>query len=100
LPPGRIFTWWALTSFTTNDRSSSTYQTGFHYEPVASMAISVTPSSVNQSAIGSNEAGERGERASPLLPTPPARRRSPHAGDHLVLADVDPRAALDQHIHQ
>jgi hypothetical protein len=45
-------------------------------------------------------AGERGERAGPLAPAPPAWSGGPHAGDHLVLADVDPRAPLDQHVHQ
>src|SRR3954452_7637345 len=64
------------------------------------MAISVTPSAVNQSAIASKRAGERGERAGPLAPSPPAWSGGPHAGHHLVLADVDPRAPLDQHVHQ
>ena|GEM_PF-6621531 len=54
--PGRIFTWRALTNFNPNNRSSRTYQTGFQYDPVASIATSVTPSSVNQSAIACNEA--------------------------------------------
>ncbi len=53
--PGRIFTWWALTSLHSNARSSRTYQTGFQYDPVASIAISVTPCAVNQSAIASND---------------------------------------------
>jgi hypothetical protein len=44
-----------LASFNANARSSNTYQTGFQYEPVASIAISVTPSAANQSAIASNE---------------------------------------------
>src|SRR3954452_10908980 len=61
--PGRIFTCWALTSSRWKDRSSRTYQTGFQYEPVASIAMSVTPSVVNQSAISSsapvNEANVR-----------------------------------------
>src|SRR3954462_13977028 len=54
LRPGRIFTWWALTSRSWKARSSSTYQPGFQYGPVASIAMSVTPSSVNQSAISSS----------------------------------------------
>jgi len=56
LRPGRIFTWWALTSFNANARSSNTYQTGFPYESVASIAISVTPAAANQSAIATNDA--------------------------------------------
>jgi hypothetical protein len=40
-------------------RSSSRYQTGFQYDPVASITTSVTPSVANQSAIASNEAVKR-----------------------------------------
>src|SRR4051794_18530454 len=55
LRPGRIFTWRLLTSrISSKGRSSSTYQTGFQYGPVASIAISVTPSARNQSAISSS----------------------------------------------
>src|SRR3954451_23356881 len=55
LRPGRIFTWRLLTSrISSKGRSSSTYQTGFQYGPVASIAISLTPSARNQSAISSS----------------------------------------------
>ena len=64
------------------------------------MAISVTPSAVNQSAIASNdpvnEANVRVRFCRPL----PTRYRGAHTGHHLVLADVDPCAPLDQHVHR
>jgi hypothetical protein len=44
--------------------------------------------------------GERGERTGPLLPPSPTWSGGSHAGNHLVLTDVDPRAPLDQHVHQ
>ena len=70
--PGRIFTWWALTSFTGNARSSRTNQTGFQYDPVASIATSVTPSAANQSAIASNEpVNEENVRVCFRRPRPP-----------------------------
>src|SRR4051812_28482752 len=57
LRPGTIFTCWALTSFSSaNARSSSTYQTGFQYDPVASITTCVTPSATNHSVIASSDA--------------------------------------------
>ena len=53
LRPGTIFTCRALTNSNSKPRSSSTYQTGFQYWPVASMTTWVTPSAVNQSAKAS-----------------------------------------------
>jgi hypothetical protein len=50
LRPGRILTWRALTSSNSNPRSSSTYQIGFQYCPVASITTWVTPSACSQSA--------------------------------------------------
>ena len=44
-------------------------------------------------------AGERGERPGLLATTAASERRSAHAGHHLVLTDVDPRAPFDQHVH-
>ena len=49
-------TWRALTNFNSKPRSSSTYHTGFQYDPVASITTSVTPSAANQSAIASKSA--------------------------------------------
>src|SRR6266540_2539358 len=56
LRPGRILTWWALTSSSSSPRSSSTYQTGFQYCPVASITTWVTPSAASQSASASRPA--------------------------------------------
>lgn len=53
LRPGRILTWRALTSSSWNPRSSSTYQIGFQYWPVASITTWVTPSACSQSASAS-----------------------------------------------
>jgi hypothetical protein len=50
LRPGRILTWRALTSSSSNPRSSSTYQIGFQYWPVASITTWVMPSACSQSA--------------------------------------------------
>ena len=53
-------------------RSSSTYHTGFQYEPVASIATSVTPSAANQSAIASSpEVKDGNVRVSLRRPPPP-----------------------------
>src|SRR3954470_24963152 len=72
LRPGRIFTCWALTSRScSNGRSSSTYQTGFQYGPVASIAISVTPSARNQSAISSSVSVNEKVRVCLRRPRPP-----------------------------
>jgi hypothetical protein len=53
LRPGRILTWRALTSSSSNPRSSSTYQQGFQYCPVASITTWVMPSACSQSASAS-----------------------------------------------
>jgi hypothetical protein len=42
LRPGRILTWRALTNSSSKPVSSSTYQTGFQYWPVASITTCVT----------------------------------------------------------
>jgi hypothetical protein len=47
------WTWQALTSSSCNPRSSSTYQQGFQYCPVASITTWVTPSACSQSASAS-----------------------------------------------
>src|SRR5918996_5907594 len=56
LRPGRILTWRALTNSSSNPRSSSTYQHGFQYWPVASITTWATPCSVSQSARASRSA--------------------------------------------
>src|SRR6266498_4180590 len=56
LRPGRILTWRALTSSSASPRSSSTYQTGFQYWPVASITTWVTPSASSQSASAARSA--------------------------------------------
>src|SRR3954471_14761083 len=100
LRPGRIFTWRLLTSrISSKGRSSSTCQTGFQYGPVASIAISVTPSARNQSAISSSVwVNEEKVRVCLRRLRPPGPGGA-HAGDHLVLADVDPGTPLHQHVH-
>jgi len=50
LRPGTIFTCLAFTNFRSNARSSSPYQIGFHYGPVASITTSVTPFASSQPA--------------------------------------------------
>src|SRR5262245_57433257 len=50
---GTSFTCLAFTSFRSNPRSSSTYQIGFQYGPVASMTTSTTPLTLSQSASSS-----------------------------------------------
>src|SRR3954447_17594709 len=100
LRPGRIFTWWALTSSNSQDGcSSSRYQTGFQYDPVASITTAVTSSAANHSTMASSEAEGR-ERAGLPDPPPTTRLRGAHARDDLVLADIDARTALDQRVHQ
>jgi hypothetical protein len=54
LRPGRILTWQALTSSSSKPRSSSTYQTGFQYWPVASITTWVTPSAASHPASASS----------------------------------------------
>jgi hypothetical protein len=54
LRPGRILTWRALTSMSATPRSSSTYQIGFQYWPVASSTTWVPPSAASQSASASS----------------------------------------------
>jgi hypothetical protein len=54
LRPGRILTWRALTNSSWKPRSSSTYQIGFQYWPVASSTTWVTPSAASQSASASS----------------------------------------------
>jgi hypothetical protein len=62
-----------LTSFNAKGRSSSRYQTGFQYDPVASITISVTPSAANQSVIASNDpVNEENVRVRLVRPRPPA----------------------------
>ncbi len=80
LRPGRIFTCWALTSFNLKERSSSRYHTGFQYEPVASIAMSVTPCVVNQSTISSSApVKERKVRVCLRRPRPPGAGVRTHA---------------------
>jgi hypothetical protein len=54
LRPGRILTWRALTNMSSKPASSSTYQTGFQYWPVASITTWVTPSAASQAASASS----------------------------------------------
>src|SRR6266511_512047 len=95
LRPGRIFTCRALTSSSSNPRSSSTYQTGFQYCPVASITTWVTPWSPSQSPSAERLVG------ADLLAAPAADGASGHAGagDDLVLTHVKPSAALVDHLH-
>src|SRR6266487_4460571 len=74
LRPGRILTWWALTRSSSSPRSSSTYQQGFQYWPVASMTTWVTPSA--------------------------ARARHAHTRHHLVFAHVQRCGTLHQQLHR
>src|SRR4051794_14898432 len=117
LRPGTIFTCRTLTSFSSNGRSSSTYQTGFQYEPVASITTSVTPSMANQSAIASrspvNDAkvrvclrrprpcgwGVRTHATTSRLPTSIAAQRSTRRSIGLLLVllqRVEPVGPADQ----
>src|SRR6266511_3520846 len=82
LRPGRIFTCRALTSSSSNPRSSSTYQTGFQYCPVASPVAQRRKASAER-LVGAD-----------LLAAPAADGASGHAGagDDLVLTHVKPSA--------
>jgi hypothetical protein len=54
LRPGRSLTCRALTNSSSKPRSSSTYQHGFQYWPVASITTRVTPSWASHSASASS----------------------------------------------
>jgi hypothetical protein len=54
LRPGKILTCRALTNSSSKPRSSSTYQIGFQYWPVASITTWVTPSPASHPASASN----------------------------------------------
>src|SRR5215216_4896087 len=70
LRPGRILTWRALTSSSWNPRSSSTYQIGFQYWPVASITTWVTPLGLQPVRQGLQAGGERRVGADLLAATP------------------------------
>src|SRR4051794_10218007 len=72
LRPGTILTCRALTSFNSKPRSSSTYQIGFQYWPVASITTSVTLLACSQSANASSpEVNVGNTRSSDRRPLPP-----------------------------
>jgi hypothetical protein len=77
LRPGRIFTWRALTNSSSNPCSSSTYQHGFQYWPVASITTWVTPSAASHSASASRPDVKVGKvRTSSRRPPRPSGART------------------------
>src|SRR5215217_7994300 len=105
LRPGRILTWRALTNSSWNPRSSSTYQIGFQYWPVASITTWVTPLGLQPVRQGLQAGGERRVGADLLAATSTTstratRVRDTDAGHHLVLADIQRRRPFHDQLHR